>query len=50
MCVYNRQGYQKMQSGWQQLSEEEKVEALVYLYEELDDARKDEFLRETGNE
>ncbi|MBR6128890.1 MAG: hypothetical protein IKQ07_04565 [Bacteroidaceae bacterium] len=49
MCVYNKQGYQRMRGGWSQLNNKERVEALVYLYEELDDGQKDEFLRETGN-
>ena len=38
-----------MTSGWSLLNEEEKVQALVYLYEELDAAQQDKFLIETGN-
>ena len=48
MCVYNKQGYQAMTSGWSQLNEDEKVQALVYLYEDLCIAQQNEFMRETG--
>lgn len=50
MHVYKTQAYKQISPAWEDLDEEQQVELLCILYEDMTDAQKDEFLRETENQ
>ena len=50
MHVYKTQAYNQISPAWEDLDEEQQVELLCILYEDMTDAQKDEFLRETENQ
>ena len=50
MHVYKTQAYKPISPAWEDLDEEQQVELLCILYEDMTDAQKDEFLRETENQ